>query len=340
VKVCLRWPIALAAIWCVVGCGLARAADTVTSKEIRQNLFSTCFFNAQEGWIVGELGRIFRTVDGGATFLRTDTGTRSAFLSVACLPDRSVIAVGQYGLAMRSRDGGTSWQKLPTGANRNLLAVAFASDRVGVAVGDYGTIVRTEDGGNTWSKVSLPTDIPLPEDIAEIIEPGDVLLYDAQFVDDHTGWIVGEFGVILVTHDGGTTWMAQKSPVDTTLFGVNFPDVQHGWAVGIEGVMLRTEDGGATWVQQKVPGHKGFVLSLYDVAVRGSVGWAIGDSGLLLQSDDGGATWRLVDLPIRLAANWFRGISLSPDASGFIVGSEGLMLATHGTEYRELKPHS
>ncbi len=128
--------------------------------------------------------------------------------------------------------------------------------------------------------------------------------------------------------------------MDTTLFGVSFKDAENGWAVGIEQVLLHTTDGGTTWKQVELPVRKGFVLALYDIAVKGSYGWAIGDSGLLLRSTDGGETWSKVDLPIQLAANWFRGIGLTSASRGLIVGSEGILLATDGKQFRQLKRRS
>src|SRR5262249_40592785 len=149
--------------------GPANAAQQpVQPKEIRQNLFSACFTSETDGWVVGELGRIYHTADGGKTFTRAVTDSRRAFLSVACLPNGTVFIGGQKGLALRSTDHGNSWQPIDTGTKRDLLAVDFANDQVGVAVGDFGTMIRTEDGGQTWSKVSLPTDLKLPEDVAEI----------------------------------------------------------------------------------------------------------------------------------------------------------------------------
>lgn len=326
------------ASWCALSVLPAHAApETIARSEIRQNLFSTCFTSEQEGWVVGELGRVFHTSDGGRTFTRSNTGTRSAILAVACLPDGSVVVTGQKGLAMKTSDHGATWEKLDTGVKRELLSVHFATAQVGVAVGDFGTLVRTEDGGKTWSSVGLPTDFTLPEDIAEIVDPGDVLLYDVEFVTPERGWVVGEFGVIFTTNDGGKTWTSQKSSVETTLFGVHFADAQRGWATGIEQVLLHTTDGGETWRKMEVGGRKGFVLGLYDVAVQGKVGWAIGDSGLLLHSVDGGETWTQVEMPIRLAGNWFRGIALTPGASGIIVGSDGEILLTNGDEYQEMK---
>ena len=36
------------------------------------------------------------------------------------------------------------------------------------------------------------------------------MLYDVQFIDPKTGWIVGEFGKIYHTKDGGETWTEQQ----------------------------------------------------------------------------------------------------------------------------------
>ena len=326
----------LAAAWCVLVGPAGAAQQPIARSEIRQNLFSACFSTNQNGWVVGELGRVFHTTDGGATYTRSDTGVRTPFLAVACLPDGSVVITGPKGVAMKSRDQGDTWQPLQTGVKRELLSVAFPTAQVGVAVGDFGTIMRTEDGGATWSKIPLPTDFTLPADVAEIVDPGDVLLYDVDFPTPDRGWVVGEFGVIFTTADGGKTWATQKSPVETTLFGVQFADATNGWATGIEQVLLHTSDGGQTWSKQAVPGQQGFVLGLYDVAVQGNVGWAIGDSGLLLRTTDGGNTWTRIELPIRLAGNWFRGIALSRGTSGIIVGSEGEILLTNGDQFHEL----
>jgi photosystem II stability/assembly factor-like uncharacterized protein len=238
---------------------------------------------------------------------------------------------------MKSRDQGASWETLQTGVKRDLLSVFFPTAEVGVAVGDFGTMIRTADGGTTWSTLALPSDYTMPEDVAEIVDPGDVLLYDVEFATPEHGWVVGEFGAIFATADGGKTWTAEKSPVESTLFGVHFVDARTGWATGIGEVLLHTSDGGETWRRLQVPGREGFALGIYDVAVQGKVGWAIGESGLLLRTIDGGETWARVELPIRMAGMWFRGIAMSPGTSGIIVGSDGEILLTSGDQYRELK---
>ena len=49
----------------LVFCAAVAGAESVDIGSVRQNLFATCFASDQEGWMVGELGRIFRTTDGG-----------------------------------------------------------------------------------------------------------------------------------------------------------------------------------------------------------------------------------------------------------------------------------
>ena len=116
----------LAAVWCA----LLRAPGRRRGQPFRAARFvRTCSPPASRptrtaGWSASS-GRVFHTTDGGKTFARSDTGTRAAFLAVACLPDGSVVVTGPKGLAMTSRDQGETWEKLDTGVKRDLLSVAL-----------------------------------------------------------------------------------------------------------------------------------------------------------------------------------------------------------------------
>ena len=313
------------------------AAQTLSAAEFRQNLFATCFISDQEGWVVADLGRTFHTVNGAKTWERLGASTKRAAVSITC-PDRDHLwAAGQAGLIWHSDDGGRTWQPQQSGATRQLLSIAFVNLQRGLAVGDFGRLLRTEDGGKTWTRIALPQNIKLPPDVAETVDPGDVVLNSIAFTDPDHVWIAGEFGVILASTDGGLTWESQDSPVQSTLFGIFFADQQRGWAVGLESTLLRTTDGGKTWQKQEIETPWGFSLALYDVAVRGTYGWAVGNSGLLLSSNDGGETWHLVNVPVEMGSAWLRGLSLLPDGRGYIVGASGLVLATDRDKYTPLK---
>ncbi len=326
-----------AALIAVSSVGRVGAADRVTAATIRQNLFSTCFVNEKEGWAVGDLGRIFHTSDGAKTWERSNSGSSRSFVAITCPDSAHLWATGQGGEIAQSTDGGKTWQMQKSGTTRHLLDIAFVTPQRGIAIGDFGTLLRTDDGGATWTKIPLPEDTKLPADVAEVVAPGDVVLYSVAFVDPEHVWIVGEFGVILASADGGLSWRPQQGPVETSLFGVSFADQQRGWAVGLESTLLVTTDGGISWRQADIETPRGFSLALYDIQVRGNYGWAVGNSGFLLNSKDAGATWQVATVPVQMRGSWLRGISLLADGRGFVVGARGLVLAADRDNFTPLR---
>lgn len=319
----------------VVACAAVAGAEPVNLGEVRQNLFASCFPTDREGWMVGELGRIFRTDDGGASWQRQDADTKRPFLAMTCLDAKTAWIAGKEGIVYATRDGGATWTLLKTGSNRHVFALEFANGQRGHGAGDFGTMVHTEDGGATWTPSRVSEDVKLPESALDTgVEPGDVNLYGISYGDADHVWLAGEFGIILASTDGGLTWHQQPTPVESTLFGVRFIDAKRGWAVGVDSVILDTEDGGATWRLSHAPIA---ARSLYDVFVRGNQGWIVGEAGTVLQSGDGGATWKVSPLPIQLAANWLRSVWLSSDSRGFAVGSEGLVMRIDGTTITRLR---
>jgi photosystem II stability/assembly factor-like uncharacterized protein len=195
-------------------------------------------------------------------------------------------------------------------------------------------MIHTEDAGKTWTVMPVPPEVELPESALDTgVDPGDINLYAVSYADRDHVWVVGEFGTIMASDDGGRTFRQQHGPVETTLFGVYFADPRRGWAVGLDSTILRTEDGGTTWNAQTAPIAQ---RSYYDVVVEGERGWIVGDAGTVLRSGDGGATWTLQPLPIQLAANWVRSLTLRPDGHGLAVGAEGLVFALQDDRVQRL----
>jgi photosystem II stability/assembly factor-like uncharacterized protein len=312
------------------------AAETpIDLAEVRQNLFAACFPTDREGWMVGELGRILRTQDGGKTWMRQDAGTKRPFLAMTCLDPKTAWLAGKEGIVYATKDGGETWTELKTGSDRHLFTIEFPTAERGHAAGDFGTMIHTEDGGKTWTATRIPETVALPESALDTgVEPGDVNLYALSYGDPDHVWIVGEFGIIVTSADGGRTWEQQHTPIESTLFGVRFLDARRGFAVGIDSTILATDDGGATWRTVPPPVMQ---RSYYDIAIRGSNGWIVGDAGTVLKTADGGVTWKPEVLPIQLAANWIRAVSLALGGQGLAVGSEGLVFRVDGQSIRRLE---
>jgi len=310
-------------------------AQEVAPDQIRGNLFSACLVTDDVGWMVGELGHILRTENGGRTWMRQQAGIKKPLLAISCLDDETAWIGGKSGILYRTTDGGGTWEALASGTTKHIFDLDFCNAQHGVAVGDWGLLMYTEDGGNRWSDIGMPADLtlsPMAEDIG--LEPDDIILYAVTMPDDTHGWTVGEFGTIMATNDGGRTWRQQRSPVDTTLFGVHFDNRHEGWAVGTDAEILHTQDGGVTWRRIDAP-HK--QRSYYDVALRGRQGWIAGDAGTLLRSRDHGRTWIVEPLPIELAASWFRALALRPDGRGLAAGAHGLLYRIDNGTARDLR---
>ncbi|HEV2677625.1 MAG TPA: YCF48-related protein [Aliidongia sp.] len=107
---------------------------------------------------------------------------------------------------------------------------------------------------------------------------------------------VGEHGIILLSHDDGTSWVQQPSPVDVLLTAVSFAGDKHGLVVGHDGTVLRTNDGGQHWQLIERDLDAGPLLTVA-LASDGLHGVAGGAYGLLLVTADGGASWQPAKLP-------------------------------------------
>lgn len=204
------------------------------------------FANADVGWIIGNPGLVFRTTDGGTTWLQQSNGVPASELYDLDFVDFDngwiVGNEGQSGLILHTADGGANYSQVSTGTSGIFLGVDFVDANTGWIVGTIGR--HTTDGGATWDSQA----------------PGG--FRDVHFIDAMTGWVVGENGVISHTSDGGLTWAEQyRSANSSHLMAVDFISPDEGWAVGEAGTILHTVDGGASWVPQV----SGTVQTLQDI---------------------------------------------------------------------------
>jgi len=125
--------------------------------------YDLSFSDESRGVAVGAQGRIRRTVDGGATWEPSGSGTFSDLRAVSIVRGgTSGFAVGSGGVILRTPDAGLSWTTTqPLLAHVNFEDVYAIDSNTAVAVGNSGHIFRTSDGGLTWSAPPAPQP-PLP----------------------------------------------------------------------------------------------------------------------------------------------------------------------------------
>lgn len=153
--------------------------------------------------------------------------------------------------------------------------------------------------------------------------PGfDKTLNDVQYVGT-TGWIVGEYGTLLKTTNGGTSWDTIPTYRDTHFYAVNFTDTQVGWIGGADGLLLKSTNGGLNWQQQYIP-TTGNVSKIQ--FLDQNVGYALG-AGLLFKTTDGGNSWQAVNLPESIVVN---SISFVDADFGWIVLGKNIYKTENG----------
>jgi len=290
----------------------------------RDKAFSMHFIDDEKGWIVGDRGLFLMTEDSGATWQRIFISDET-FKDVYFFGQRGWI-VGDRGLILHTEDAGKSWLKQVTNVSASLMRISFPSPTKGYVIGADWTLLKSKDRGSSWEAVDFDWLSLIPEDLMSrgVIS---VNLYDISFPSEDSGWVVGDYGAVLHTSDGGNTWSVQRLGSFPALFSVCFVSDSQGWAVGQSGCFLRTKDGGNTWESGGFHTEE----SLFKVCMRGDYGAIVGDHATMLVSLDRGKTWiRNDDLDLDPPLPWLLDAWIFP-SNGFaevMSAGEGRILMT------------
>ncbi|MGD9764108.1 MAG: WD40/YVTN/BNR-like repeat-containing protein [Candidatus Binatia bacterium] len=330
----------LVAVTCLLaGChsdGADEAPLFARKISITDRFYDVAAIDADTAIVVGYGGKILRTADGGYTWDVIDSGSDKALYSVD-FPDREHGWIaGQSGTLLHSSDGGKTWVKQQSPTPVYLFSIDMVNASEGWAVGDRATTLHTRDGGKTWQAGKLTSTEGLTPEQAVLAE--DPVLYGVQFVDPATGWIVGEFGNIYFTADGGATWKTQQESLVgegmydaldiPTFFGVHFLDASNGVAAALEGRVARTRDGGKSWKYEEAAVKEPIVDPLLQpFQMPDTTGWAVGVAGEVLRQSTVGGAWERASLGMEVPT-WLRGIDWFDAQNGWIVGGYGLILHT------------
>jgi len=187
------------------------------------------FFNENIGYIVGNMGLIRKTIDGGHTWINQSCEEATGLRDISVLDANIAIAVDYDGHIIRTIDG-QNWNVIHTASN-DLYASHFINNTTGFVAG-RGLFLKTTDGGNTWVTYNV-TQYSIWD------------IYTIYFHNENNGFIFFSDGNIYETENGGTTWEL-KSSLNNYLWNAHFTSNDVGYVHG--GTFLyKTTNGGQTW---------------------------------------------------------------------------------------------
>lgn len=230
--------------------------------------------NHKEVWLVGGGGKIWKSSDGGDSWVSQHSGITSGLQDVAAWSATHAVVVGNGPKILRTTDGGITWQGVDCPRNEisnKLMHVRVVGEGRAWAVGEGGLILSSEDYGANWQLTG---------------KAEDVAWNDIAFQGER-GVLVGEFGRIKTSTDGGATWHESPSPVKSSLMSVAFRSATEAVAVGLGGVVLRSSNGGATWARTDVATKE----HLFGLNWDGQRWIAVGDKGVVLLGSETAAEW-------------------------------------------------
>ncbi len=249
------------------------------------------------------------------------------------------VAAGLRGTVLLSDDIGQHWRQVAAPVSSDLVSVYFATPEQGWISGQDGVILHTADGGVTWRKQldGRRLEVLLKAAYSARAAAGDagakyVLseighdfengtqqpLLGLWFKDEHHGYAVGSFGIIVETKDGGATWTCAMDRVDN-------PGLLHLFSIAGKGdhVYISSEKGTVFRFDAAkgrfVPSSTGYQGSLFGLVADGDNLIAFGLRGQAFRSTDGALQWQTLLTGVETGLN-----------GGTVTDGQRILIASQG----------
>lgn len=267
--------------------------------DMPEAMIYDCYFMDQNRGVVylkeyepGEVGFIFKTIDGGITWHLSHANTSIYDCKFSFYDDYNGMAscatFNYENKILQTSDGGNTWvEVLPNYLPWNSdYAIIYIDQTTALTMGRNGIVYKTTDGGLTWQ----------PKKMAMFTGA----VFKSQFIDAQNGFVLTDTGSggisgvgLQKTTDGGASWTLLYDKHDVGEFDFYFLNAETGFLAVCDYDSLRflkTENAGITWdVINTTYGFDPIDIQFFDQ----NHGIVIGESAII-KTADGGLTWENV----------------------------------------------
>jgi photosystem II stability/assembly factor-like uncharacterized protein len=236
--------------------------------------FTSVSFSGNEGWIVGEPSILLHTTDGGKSWERVALSSKLPGnpSTILALGKNSAEMTTDIGAIYSTQDAGKTWKALVNQAVGVFRTINRSNDGKYVAVSAKGNFYSTwEPGQETWEphnrnssrrvssmgftndgrlwmlarggqlQFSTPDNAEEWEDEVYPAQKTNIGLLDLAYRTPDEVWVSGGSGDLLVSNDGGKTWLKDESveSVPSNLYKILFFSPEKGFIIGQRGILLK-----------------------------------------------------------------------------------------------------
>jgi len=291
---------------------------TQNSGVSTSDLYDVFFTDNNSGWICGQNGVIYKTTNSGVNWSLKSSGTTTTLESMSFINANTGWMLSFWGTGghlIKTTDSGNSWFFQSSDTIRG-YSICFFNDLVGwIASG--GAIYKSTDGGGSWNTQIYGISTALVKAVSlndiwftnkytsgncvyKSSNGGSVWeskfqgslsnLNYIQFINENTGWAVGDT-LVYKTTNGGNLWNVNYSGYPYKLFSICFTSPDTGWIATGGSKILKSTNGGLNWVINYSSSTPIGFLSIY--FLNSNTGWIGGEDGIL-KTTNGGLNWNLV----------------------------------------------
>ena len=279
----------------------------------------------------GERGHILYSDDQGKSWKQAEVPVIVNIIATNFPTSKVGWAVGHDGVVLKSTDAGESWVKQFDGFRANQKTL----DQYTVAVKTMETQLENAselaDGSVDVEELEYQLEelqFKL-EDAQYDLEAGSTKPYlDVWFKNEQTGFVVGAYGQLIKTTDGGENWISISNEIDNPDgFHLNaITETQPGtlFIVGEAGIILRSTDSGQSWTRVESP-YEGSLFGASPTRQLNGV-LVYGLRGNVYRSSTLGDQWEAIKVNTKQTLN---SGSAFKDGTIMLVGNNGIILKSY-----------
>jgi photosystem II stability/assembly factor-like uncharacterized protein len=124
-------------------------------------------------YIAAEAGTVYRSDNGGETWLRLPSPYAGSFFGVMPMSGDNLFLFGLQGRLYHSSDAGVRWRRIDTGTDATLSGGVRLDDDKALVVGYAGTVLKNVDGEGNLERIGLANRPALSD--ARLLANGNLL---------------------------------------------------------------------------------------------------------------------------------------------------------------------